>query len=303
MRRLVEVRATLIRIRPERTGWGYTRSGTPSAEATALSCMGLLATEQVAGVGDDQGREAVGKAARWLADGQNPDGSISVHPGLAGPGWPTSLAIVVWSRIGCCKDASDRATAWLLDQKGRTMPRLRGEWDAHDTTLAGWPWTANTHSWIEPTAWSMIALRRRGFYEHPRVREALHLIKDRMIGSGGWNYGVKAVQHRPHPAQPAPTGLALLALAGSGVAGPDDVAASLDYLKGELSRVKGIHSVCWGLLGLHAWGRRLDSADRILLEAYLASPGITESAWHLSQFLLAASSGGPGDSGLFFDRD
>ena len=83
----------------------------------------------------------------------------------------------------------------------------------HDTTLIGWPWVADTHSWLEPTAMTILALCRDGRADHPRVRAGLRLIRDRAIAAGGWNYGNNIAFGRDLRPQPAPTGLALLALA------------------------------------------------------------------------------------------
>ena len=59
--------------------------------------------------------------------------------------------------------------------------------------------------------WPCVA---RGWATHPRVVEGYRLIRDRAIVTGGWNYGNKSAFGHPLRPQPAPTGLALLALAG-----------------------------------------------------------------------------------------
>ena len=99
----------------------------------------------------------------------------------------------------------------------------------HDPTLIGWPWVAETHSWLEPTALAILALCREGLGDHPRVRQGVSLILDRAIPSGGWNYGNRAVFGRTLRPQPGPTGLALLALAARGESTPA-VPAAIDYL-------------------------------------------------------------------------
>ena len=105
---------------------------------------------------------------------------------------------------------------WLLDQGGVAIPNLAApeRTVGHDTAIVGWPWVADTHSWLEPTAVAILALRREGKVDHPRVREGLRLIRDRAIPTGGWNYGNNIAFGRDLRPQPAPTGIALLALAG-----------------------------------------------------------------------------------------
>ena len=75
------------------------------------------------------------------------------------------------------------------------------------------PMAEGTHSWIEPTAFHALALKATARGEHPRAREAITLLLDRQLPSGGCNYGNTAVlgqMLRPHV---QPTGIALLALA------------------------------------------------------------------------------------------
>src|SRR5206468_3617360 len=132
-------------------------------------------------------------------------------------------------------------------------------------TISGWPWVADTASWLEPTALAVLALRREGFAQHPRVRDGLRLIRDRAIASGGWNYGNNVVYGhslRPHP---APTGLALLALAGVDTR-TAAVTRALRFLQQTLPNIRAVPSLCWGLLGLRAWGERPTWSTDLLAE-------------------------------------
>ena len=93
-----------------------------------------------------------------------------------------------------------------------------------------WPWVLGTHSWIEPTAFNVLALKAAGRGEHPRTREAVRLLVDRLLPTGGCNYGNTTVlgqQLRPHL---APTGLVLLSLAGEQI-NDSRIAKSLAYLQ------------------------------------------------------------------------
>ena len=59
--------------------------------------------------------------------------------------------------------------------------------------LQGWSWIPGTFSWVEPTAWALLALRRRQVagkgVEAARLTEAETLLIDRCCAHGGWNYG------------------------------------------------------------------------------------------------------------------
>ena len=100
------------------------------------------------------------------------------------------------------------------------------------TMAHGWPWVAGTYSWVEPTAIGLLALKHTAYARHRRAREAALLLVNRLLESGGCNYGNTVVfgqTLRPHV---QPSGLALLALADE-----DDPAGrigrTLDYLRSE----------------------------------------------------------------------
>jgi hypothetical protein len=76
----------------------------------------------------------------------------------------------------------------------------------------------DTFSWVEPTAWALLAIGRWNG-RHPtskasaRIEEGEHLLLDRVCLSGGWNYGNAAVLGHDLPAYVSTTSLVLLALA------------------------------------------------------------------------------------------
>ncbi|HEU5118087.1 MAG TPA: hypothetical protein VFT74_15800, partial [Isosphaeraceae bacterium] len=129
--------------------------------------------------------------------------------------------------------------------------------------------------------------RREGLTDHPRVVEGLRLIRDRTIESGGWNYGNKVVFGRELRPQPAPTGLGLLALAGHEDRTPA-VRRAIAYLQDVLPSIRSAASLCWGLLGLRAWGHRPENAASWLEEGRQLSKKRGDTALRLSCLLLAA---------------
>jgi hypothetical protein len=87
------------------------------------------------------------------------------------------------------------------------------------------------------------------------------MLLDRQLPHGGWNYGNTVVFGRElHPA-PESTGAALVGLAGS--VERSRVSRSLDYLQGEVDRLRTPISVGWSLFGLAAWGMRPPNAIAI----------------------------------------
>ena len=275
-----------LRAGPRSSAWGYARGLSPCVEPTALATMALLADPDGAG---DQAIAAAGTAADWLAGIQRQDGSLGVSAALAQPGWGTSYGLLAWAALGGFDAQRAKAAAWLIHQEGLAIPREEGPRSVHghDTTLVGWPWVGGTHSWVEPTALAILALRRQGLSGHARAREGLRVLRDRAIVTGGWNCGNKATYGRVLRPQPATTGIALLALAGSDPRG-EIVERALAYLRGTLPGVRAAESLAWGLLGLRAWDERIDGFKTQLEEAFRRVVGRPDAAPRLALLLLAA---------------
>ncbi len=119
--------------------------------------------------------------------------------------------------------------------------------------IVGWPWIAQTHSWIEPTCLSMLALKAHGLNNHPRTREAARMVMNHQLSGGGWNYGNLAVFGRPQRPIPENTGQALCAL--DGMTTRISIEISLDYLFHCLHRVRDPMAVTWMLYGLGMWSK------------------------------------------------
>jgi len=253
---------------------GYRAGGAACTEPTALAAMALAACDRA---------EAAETACRWLVERQNRDGSLGVNEAESEPNWPTPLAVLAWQTVDAAGYASnvERAVAWILREEGKSIPQR--EVSGHDSTLVGWSWAAATHSWIEPTAMCVLALKRTGQGEHARTREAIRLLADRLLPEGGCNYGNTVVLGqllRPHV---LPTGIALLALLGEEAATDPRLPKSIEYLRGELSAGTAAVSLAYGLLGLTAHGARPAEA-----EAWLAAAGERALNRDASPFRLAA---------------
>jgi hypothetical protein len=77
------------------------------------------------------------------------------------------------------------------------------------------------------------------------------MILDRQLPHGGWNYGNTTVYGRELHPMPESAGAALAGLAGQ--VEQVAVARSLDYLQGEVDRLRTPVSLGWALLGLGVW--------------------------------------------------
>src|SRR5688572_23211220 len=134
---------------------GYLQSGPAASEPTALAALALLGHGY---------RESALEATAWLARLQGTDGSVGVCEGQATPAWTTSLAMLAWIGAGERSSNLARALAWTLKMKGQAIPPTRETLAdlGHDTTLVAWPWCEGTHSWLEPTAFFVLALKAAG---------------------------------------------------------------------------------------------------------------------------------------------
>jgi hypothetical protein len=96
------------------------------------------------------------------------------------------------------------------------------------------------------------------------------MLLDRQLPHGGWNAGNTIVfGHELHP-MPEGTGSALAGLAGA--VDESEVARSLDYLHGEVDRLRTPISLGWSLIGLAAWGQ-WPTRGGALIERCLANQG------------------------------
>ena len=129
------------------------------------------------------------RARSRLAADQLPDGRVCISPDHPEVYWPTSLAVFAWHQSPEHRENQARAADFLITSSGTHCPREADSPSAHDTNIKGWPWIADTHSWAEPTALAMMALKIAGYGGHQRVKEATRLLLDRQLPQGGWNYG------------------------------------------------------------------------------------------------------------------
>jgi hypothetical protein len=262
--------------------WSYHANGPAATEPTALAALALAAHKKTA---------SAQRALDWLTRAQAADGTLGVTIAEKTPCWPTALAVLAWqawdeangsSRYAGC---TDRAARWLLSAQGNTSERspLIG----HDTTLVGWPWVLGTHSWLEPTAYAVLALKAAGHAKHARTREALRLLVDRLLPSGGCNYGNTIVMGQELLPHVQPTGLVLLALAAEDIKDPR-LERSLLYLEQSIAATTALPSLAFALLGLSAFGRRPAAADAWLDAASRRPQILGPSAYSDALAALAA---------------
>ena len=109
-----------------------------------------------------------------------------------------------------------RLLASLTTAKGMAAPQTDAQ--RQDNSLQGWSWTDATFSWVEPTAWGLLALKKArgtGISDGAmaaRIAEAERLMIDRSCRPGGWNFGNAEVLGQDLRPYVPTTALGLLAM-------------------------------------------------------------------------------------------
>jgi len=239
----------------EGVGFANRPGGTYRPDAACWAVMALRA----AGLESD----AIDKARRSLAEGQGDDGRVSISPANPQACWPTPLAVLAWLGAPQYAQSQDSAIRFLLDFKHVGVPEDVEAGQDEDELAAGWPWIAKTHSWVEPTAYALVALRACRRAEHPRCRQAVRMLIGRQLQAGGWNYGDTVTFGQEMRPMPETTGMALAALAGR--TPRETVEHSIAYLRSQWPELSTPISLAWTILGLQAWDEPLERpSERIL---------------------------------------
>jgi hypothetical protein len=259
----------LLEMQTPTGGWpSHTGKRTENTEATALAVLALTA----AGKGD-----AAEQGARWLVRNQRSDGSWSFTSALDEPSWATSLAVL--AMVDRDRVVTLRGSRWLLDVRGRRLGLMasllhrvspRAMAVRMDPDLQGWPWRNGAVSFVEPTAYALIALKRLrrelGDVAQHRIAEADALLYDRMCRGGGWNYGnsvVYDVDLRPFPDA---TAIALIGLQDH--RDDDRTRQSLELLRHLAPEAGTGLALAWAALCLGAYGERVEDLQRRLAHRY-----------------------------------
>jgi len=205
----------LVRSRNPDGGWGYRAGRQSRLEPTCWATLALTA-----GAPDgDTSRDAWASAWRLFQSWQGRDGLLAEHGLPPNPGFNGLAALVLLAAVPPVPGNEGlwpRLRAGLLSSFG--VQRAESAFVRQDNNLRGWPWVAETFSWVEPTSWCLLALKKgiraggAGAADRARIVEAERLLFDRRCTSSGWNHGnSNALGKQLDPYVPT-TAAALLAL-------------------------------------------------------------------------------------------
>jgi hypothetical protein len=262
-------------------GWGAMPTRQSNIEATALALLALTSCPEAKATHIERGQQ-------WLIDLQNSDGSWPVHRNPSHGSWTTALATLTLASFDGQHARAIKGARWLLAHRGRSLG-----WQASlayrvvpekmavqlDPDLIGWSWTADGFSWVEPTAYALIALKRLNTdldgAADAHIREAERLLYDRMCSGGGWNHGNSNAYGVAIPPYPETTALALIALQDREAEAPNR--ASLRRLAAMLAEVESGLSLGWAILCFSLRGQDVTVWQQRLARCYTRSGFLGET--------------------------
>jgi len=246
------LRRQLLDARHRDGGWGYEPGRAPRLEPTcwALLALGTSRTEGVRVLQQWPSTagalvEHTGGLVNWSFH------ALSLVTRLAlGYGWADELGLMAAALVG-----------------SRGMAVAPSPVQRQNSTLQGWSWIDGTFSWVEPTAWALIALKKcrtRGI-EIPgadaRIRDGEAILKDRVCATGGWNYGNSNVFGKDLPAHVPATAAALLAL--QDCQGQEHVTRSVDFLEQHALQHRSTRALALSALALARHRRPASTTDEL----------------------------------------
>lgn len=208
---VIRLRETLLANANPTGGWGYYAGKRSRIEPTGWALLALAeASEQDAGAW----QRFLAPHLQFLTACQRADGLLVDQPG-APPNFAAN-GVAACTLAHLTKGGDSGLLARLLDaivsSKGvafresltdtavaaakRLIGGKRPAQSAQNNTLQAWPWIPDTFSWVEPTSWCLLALKKTRWGRRDaesRIREADELLINRICATGGWNYGNAAV--------------------------------------------------------------------------------------------------------------
>jgi hypothetical protein len=262
--------------------WAYLPGDGPSIEATSWAIIALSDRE-----------DKILKPVRWLVGAQGDDGGWSTCPSAQGSDWSTASALTAlrisaaaYPELGKEIEAPTKAAIqWLTDHVidlytplGKVVYfLLKGE--SAFNYPRGWPWMPGTFHWIEPTSYSLIALKPfPQTYDEPLltvIKRANDYLLNYSCYGGGWNYGEIIRLTERLPAYQLDTAEALIAL--QDMSQLDKVKAGVSFLQKADNKGLSSHTLSWTILAKDIYGCDTTADLQYLLEQQKANGSFSDN--------------------------
>ena len=264
----------LLGAQNEDGGWGAVKGKRSNTESTSFVLMALKSLE-----GNPFDRQTTA-GLKWLLQRQKDDGSWSLNDASKQSSWTTPIAALALLSFQDQREHALRAAKWILTQEGRKpgwvatlLVRLSlvKKMTELDPYLSGWSWTAGAFSWVEPTSYSLMTLKKLkrsldGTNCEERIRQGEMLIYDRMCENGGWNYGNSRVLGEALWPYPDVTAVALIALQDQAMSETNQ--KSLRALDAMLREAGSGTALGWGILCLTLYKQDVQEWKKILVKNF-----------------------------------
>lgn len=255
-------------------GWGYSPGKASRLEPTCWALLALLDAGTLA----PEDLKRVTTALALLGTRQGQQGLLADVPGAPANFAFNGLAAIVIGRaasLGILKAPKTgpdlRAlVAAIVAAEG---VRFGSSWvNRQNNGLAAWSWHEGTSSWVEPTAWCLIAVKKTGSpvtdpKAAARLSEGARMLADRCCSPGGWNYGNSNMLGKELSPYVLSSALALIALQDRRAL--PEVARSIDWLTANWHTEPSASAVSLAKMAMEVFGRPTDDLERAL-HAHLA---------------------------------
>jgi hypothetical protein len=293
-RRLARMLETLVAGANPDGGWAYYPGHASRLEPTCWALLALLAHPSTAGWDVSPHRAFLLRSRR--ADGFFLEDAVGGEnrPNLAFNGF---LALLLLAGRHLASDAFRTALlSALIADKGVQFPA--SSINRQDNSLQGWAWIDANFSWVEPTCWCLLALKK-ALSASPgardRIRDGERLLVDRCCTAGGWNYGNANMLGQDLRPYVSTTALGLLAMQDRRQ--EPCVVRSLDYLvRHRLSEASAM-ALALTLISLRVFGRPTEDVESCLLSQWDRTEFLGNH--HLIAIALLSLTGGPSVDAAF----
>lgn len=264
-------------------GWPYYRGKSPRVEPT---CWALLALGATWTPSFGTWSAFTTPHVAYLLSRQGRDGLLTdTDPALVNVG-AHALMVLLTAQFPAIVPpaAASIARAGLIRVKGVRIDAVDPK---QDNQIQGWPWVEGTFSWVEPTAWGLLALKRtdpqRGDPRSEARRiEAEKLLINRTCIDGGWNYGNASALGQDLRAYVSTTAIGLLAMQDR--RRDEAVQRSLRFLVREQSGERSAMALSLVLMALRVFDQPCETIEAQLAEAV----AISESRGSIQSIAMAA---------------
>lgn len=267
-------------------GWGYIPGRRSRVEPTSWALLSLTAARPAGDWSPDP-------ALQFLQRARTARGLLADDADA-----PPNYAFSALAALTAAHIDPRLTTAWLRGPAeaivgGRGVALLDRSETRQRNSLQAWPWIDGCFSWIEPTAWCLLLMKRlrRDWPDarlSERVEEAERLLFDCSCDGGGWNYGNGAVLDQSLDPFVPTTALALLALQDR--PGHPAVRRGLAYLRTHAHDEPSGMALSLALVCLARFGMPTDALEEALVAQYERSRFLNQL--HVTAMALYALTAG-----------